>query len=459
MGVSRIAPTIWVTLIAVAAFFSLVVAYLAVNLPSGIVKNKNHGRDRHSCSWSGADSERRAVFCGSQKLEEMFRTVCSCSSPAPISFESDPLSDLSDVPVLVMAANRPKYLFRSLFNILNANGVHRRNIVVSIDGFYSESVAVADLFSVRSIQTKPEGTKAARVSQHYRRALHQVMNDLFPNAEYIIIIEDDLQVSPDFFQYMSHVMPIFGMDEQIYCVSAWNDHGMEHAVGSSNQIYRVEGMPGLGWATSRKILDELFSKWLPKERLTDWDIWMRNPSNRKGRDCLVPDISRTFHFGEDGLNVDKNMQGLYFRNHALHQDSLPVDFTPLEFLTKDNYESNLAESIISAQLIDHTQFSCDASMKKNPFLPSLTGATLPHILYYSQDSLEELNNYFRLCWCLNIWDLDVRAQYHGVIRIHLQRVPIFIVAYPASRFSDKKPEKYSPLLLDTSIPTGNRRRT
>ena len=49
-----------------------------------------------------------------------------------------------------MAANRPKYLFRTLFNILNAQGVNRANIVVSIDGFYDESVAVAKLFALRN---------------------------------------------------------------------------------------------------------------------------------------------------------------------------------------------------------------------------------------------------------------------------------------------------------------------
>ena len=31
-----------------------------------------------------------------------------------------------------------------------------------------------------------------------------------------------------------------------------------------------------------------------------------------GRECLIPDISRTYHFGENGLNVDEKMQGQFF---------------------------------------------------------------------------------------------------------------------------------------------------
>jgi hypothetical protein len=74
----------------------------------------------------------------------MFRNVCSCNNPAPISFDtSNPLPELENVPVLIIAANRPKYLFRSLSSILNAHGVHIKNIIVSIDGFYSDSAAVA----------------------------------------------------------------------------------------------------------------------------------------------------------------------------------------------------------------------------------------------------------------------------------------------------------------------------
>ena len=76
------------------------------------------------------------------------------------------------------------------------------------------------------------------------------------------------------------------MDDSVYCISAWNDHGMTHAVGSGNIFNRVEGMPGLGWATSREIIDELLPKWLPKGRFTDWDVWMRKPSIRKGRPYL-----------------------------------------------------------------------------------------------------------------------------------------------------------------------------
>ena len=56
-------------------------------------------------------------------------------------------------------------------------------------------------------------------------------------------------------------------------------------------VNRVEGMPGLGWATSRAIINELLPKWLPKERYTDWDIWMRKPSIRKGTNYFIRHVN------------------------------------------------------------------------------------------------------------------------------------------------------------------------
>ncbi len=40
----------------------------------------------------------------------------------------------------------------------------------------------------------------------------------------------------------------------------------------------------------------------------DWDMWMRLGEVRRGRECIVPDVSRTFHFGSLGLNMNSYFQ-------------------------------------------------------------------------------------------------------------------------------------------------------
>lgn len=33
-------------------------------------------------------------------------------------------------------------------------------------------------------------------------------------------------------------------------------------------------------------------------------MWMRAHEQRRGRECIVPDVSRTFHFGAQGVNMN-----------------------------------------------------------------------------------------------------------------------------------------------------------
>ena len=42
-------------------------------------------------------------------------------------------------------------------------------------------------------------------------------------VEYVIINEEDLDVSPDYFSYFSQTMHLLDDDNSLYCISAWND--------------------------------------------------------------------------------------------------------------------------------------------------------------------------------------------------------------------------------------------
>lgn len=59
-------------------------------------------------------------------------------------------------------------------------------------------------------------------------ALHAGMEEamgLFPKSEYFLIIEEFVEVAPDFLRYFSQTMHLLE-DETILSISAWNEHGM-----------------------------------------------------------------------------------------------------------------------------------------------------------------------------------------------------------------------------------------
>lgn len=87
-----------------------------------------------------------------------------------------------------------------LRSLLSAEGGNPSMVTVFIDGYYQEPMAVSRLFGLRGIQHTPLGQRNSRISQHYKASLTATFN-IFPNAKYAIIIEEDLDVSPDFFRY------------------------------------------------------------------------------------------------------------------------------------------------------------------------------------------------------------------------------------------------------------------
>ena len=74
------------------------------------------------CLWADTELNRRRCYCS--KVEG-YGSVCSCKDPTPIEFSPDPLPDnkVLDVPVAVIAGNRPNYLYRMLRSLLSAQGV------------------------------------------------------------------------------------------------------------------------------------------------------------------------------------------------------------------------------------------------------------------------------------------------------------------------------------------------
>ena len=68
-------------------------------------------------------------------------------------------------------------------------------------------------------------------------------------------------------------------------------------------------------------------------------MWMRTDENRKDRECIIPDISRTYHFGASGLNMNPFMQDIYFSSHALN--TKPSVKLNVDVMYKDNYEKEL----------------------------------------------------------------------------------------------------------------------
>ena len=89
------------------------------------------------------------------------------NNPAPIDIKAPPLNleRVRDIPVAVIASNRPQHLFWSLRSMLSAHGARKDLFTVFIDGFFEEPAAVAKLYDVKVVQHIPISCTVSRISQ------------------------------------------------------------------------------------------------------------------------------------------------------------------------------------------------------------------------------------------------------------------------------------------------------
>ncbi|XP_073726353.1 protein O-linked-mannose beta-1,2-N-acetylglucosaminyltransferase 1 [Misgurnus anguillicaudatus] len=392
------------------------------------------------CHWPDTElNRRRKLFCS--KVEG-YGSICSCKDPAPIEFNPDslPNNNVYNIPVAVIAGNRPNYLYRMLRSLLSSHGVNPQMITVFIDGYYEEPMDVVELFGLKGVQHTPISIKNARVSQHYKASLTATFN-LHPDADFAIVVEEDLDISIDFFSFLSQTIHLLREDDSLYCISAWNDQGYEHTAEDPSLLYRVESMPGLGWVLKKSLYkDELEPKWPTPEKLWDWDMWMRMPEQRKGRECIIPDVSRSYHFGIIGLNMNGYFHEVYFKKHKFN--TIPnVQMKNVDGLKTDAYEIEIQNLLREAEVLDHSKNPCEDS-----FIPDTEGKTF--VMFIKMEQETDTNTWTELAKCLHVWDLDVRGYHKGLWRLFRKKNHVLVVAVPISPYSVKKPSNITPIVLE-----------
>ncbi|KAL7257276.1 hypothetical protein ACSBR1_003558 [Camellia fascicularis] len=98
-----------------------------------------------------------------------------------------------------------------------------------------------------------------KIARHYKWALDQLFYK--HNFSRVIILEDDMEIFPYFFDYFEAAVALLESDKSIMAVSSWNDNGQKQFVQDPYMLYRSDFFPGLGWMLAKSTWDELSPKW------------------------------------------------------------------------------------------------------------------------------------------------------------------------------------------------------
>ncbi|KAH9654780.1 hypothetical protein WN944_028374 [Citrus x changshan-huyou] len=249
------------------------------------------------------------------------------------------LVDKVQVPVaavVIMACNRANYLERTINSVFKYQGsvASKYPLFVSQDGsnpqVKSKALSYDKLTYMQHLDFEPvhvdnpgELTAYYKIARHYKWALDNLFYK--HNFSRVIILEDDMEIAPDFFDYFEAAADLLDKDKSIMAVSSWNDNGQKQFVHDPYVLYRSDFFPGLGWMLTRTTWDELSPKW-PK---------------------AYPCCYFSLFFFSLGSSL-----GQFFQQYLapIKLNDVPVDWKSrdLSYLIKDNYEKYFAEIVKKA---------------------------------------------------------------------------------------------------------------
>ncbi|GAU33681.1 hypothetical protein TSUD_310900 [Trifolium subterraneum] len=230
-----------------------------------------------------------------EKKMRVYNSVTLLSNNGHSGKDVRRLIDKVQVPVaavVIMACNRADYLERTINSVLKYQRSisSRFPLFVSQDGSNSDVkskalshdelsymqakqttdylaassrlfVGIFSHLDFESVQTERPGELIAyyKIARHYKWALGQLFDK--HNFSRVIILEDDMEIAPDFFDYFEAMATLLDKDKSIMAVSSWNDNGQRQFVHDPYELYRSDFFPGLGWMLTRSTWDELSPKW------------------------------------------------------------------------------------------------------------------------------------------------------------------------------------------------------
>mmetsp|Transcript_11858 Transcript_11858/g.28347 ORF Transcript_11858/g.28347 Transcript_11858/m.28347 type:complete len:623 (+) Transcript_11858:114-1982(+) len=285
------------------------------------------------------------------------------AEPAPPSDKFTP----ETTAIVVLTCKRVNYLEETMRELLKLPDVEKYHVFISQDG-HDDKVATFGKKTEREFpfvhlinndmrqdhRHQKDQASMFYIADHYKFAMTAVFERM-EGITHAILLEEDIIVSPDFLRFFAAAAPILDQDATLMCISSWNDNGYKHLDLDAKRLMRSRFFPGLGWMLRRQLwVEELKHKW----PMSAWDHWMRTSTQHKGRDCIIPELSRNHNIGAVGATVSQNAFEAKLKNIA-HNADPAVLFGDLSYLRKDRYlewmRQQLADATPVASISTHLE--------------------------------------------------------------------------------------------------------
>ncbi|XP_050715410.1 protein O-linked-mannose beta-1,2-N-acetylglucosaminyltransferase 1-like isoform X1 [Eriocheir sinensis] len=384
-------------------------------------------RPEPRCGWHAAPGmEQHAAFC---RAFDGYGAFCSCHEPpwSPRPASPVPYALREVIPVAVVTARRLPRVLRQLAQLWASPGGLHTPVSIFVDGHSPEARRLAALLGVPLTEhhnDEQPGT-SSRINEHVKFTLAKVFQE-YPEADLAIILEDDLQLAPDFIPYFQQTAKLLKTDPFLLFVNAFNYNAYPHTALDPRRLYRAHGIPGYGWMTTRKAAVEMLAGWVPLNQTgASWDWWLR-ARVMGGRDMLIPEVPRTRHQGGGGVHISGFDQVLFSSQPLNAEANVTLDVDSAREL---DYEQHLRQDLKDAEVVVLTRHPCEVT----PLPTHKTNKT--YVIYIDQpDENKDHYAYEVVAVCLGINDRDIHENLRMMITFPFFGNQVYLVACPNSPY-------------------------
>ncbi|KAK8390629.1 hypothetical protein O3P69_010373 [Scylla paramamosain] len=361
----------------------------------------------------GSHWDRRRLFCDTY---EGYGDLCSCDAPRTLPSAAPPIenSQLQDAVV----------------------GFDERRVEVFTPEPHEELAGfLAVLGLPLTVTHQLSDFVATLISKQFVFAFRHMLAK-YPRADLFIVLEEDIKVSPDFFVFLNRTAKLLKEDPSLHCVSAHNDLSYPGTSRDPRALLRAASYTNYGWMVTREFAQEMVAGMENQEFEFDWDTFTYF-FLRRGRECIIPEVSRSHHFGDAGVHLSQFSIRLYFsaKNYNLDPEAWVEGAEELE---QGRYEALVTSMLVRARVVEvdpcQRSFPARQSMKE--------GDVLVLFFHYAGnlDLYRGSREWQALASCLETFALEPREGHNGLYRLRHGAAHLLLVAHPASPYSKYKPE-------------------
>eukprot|EP01133_Synstelium_polycarpum_P003515 gene3515-4016_t len=248
------------------------------------------------------------------------------------------------------------------------------------------------------------------ISRHYKWALGQVFRMGFKAA---IVLEDDLEISPDFYDYFDKFYPMLKKDKSLFCVSAWNDNSKRDFIPDFDQasieFKRTDFFPGLGWMLTSSFWDEIRYDW----PTIFWDEYPRKKSVVKDRQCIQPVLPRVRNIGNLGSSGTEIYTDWLSK---IEKNNRTIDYKSIDisYLELDTYRKYMEKQVQDAQ--DIQLYEIDTFGYRNKTLKIQYGNRYDFTSYAKQLGIMD-----------DMREEVARTSFDGIVALHYKDNLLYLV--------------------------------